>query len=161
MENCDKKELAQKSYKGQPESQKQLSSKNGSEQKKAKVSRAKNISSQSGLFFTLKTGKAFTKLKQAFVEVSILNHFDPQHHIQIEKNVFGYFIDRILSQLTSNNLGQWYPITFFSRKMISAKTWYKTYNGEPLAIVELFKTWRHYLNGYKNKVLILINHNNL
>ena len=45
--------------------------------------------------------------------------------------------------------------------MIPAKTQYKTYEGELLAIVEAFKTWRHYLEGCKHKVLILINHNNL
>ena len=45
--------------------------------------------------------------------------------------------------------------------MFPAKTWYKTYDGKLLAIVEAFKTWRHYLEGCKHKVLMLINHNNL
>ena len=45
--------------------------------------------------------------------------------------------------------------------MILAKTRYETYNGELLAIVEVFKTWKHYLKGSKHKVLVLINHNNL
>ncbi len=52
-------------------------------------------------------------------------------------------------------------MAFFSQKMILTKTKYKTYNGELLAIVETFKTWKHYLKGYKYKVLILIDHNNL
>ena len=45
--------------------------------------------------------------------------------------------------------------------MILAETRYETYDGELLAIVETFKTWRHYLKGCKHKVFILINHNNL
>ena len=45
--------------------------------------------------------------------------------------------------------------------MIWAKTWYKTHDSELLAIVETFKTWRHYLEGCKYKVFMLINHNNL
>ena len=49
--------------------------------KKAKVSRAKNLSIQLGLFLTFKAKKAFTKLRQAFVEAPILNHFDLEHHI--------------------------------------------------------------------------------
>ena len=73
----------------------------------------------------------------------------------------GYAIGRVLSQLILNNLGQWHPVAFYSWKMISAKTWYKTYNGELLAIVEAFKTWRHFLKDCKQKVLILTNHNKL
>ena len=45
--------------------------------------------------------------------------------------------------------------------MISAETWYKTYNQKLLAIVEAFKTWRYYLESYKYEVFVLIDHNNL
>ena len=45
--------------------------------------------------------------------------------------------------------------------MISAETWYDTYNGGLLAIVEVFKTWKHYLEGCKHEVLVLIDENNL
>ena len=45
--------------------------------------------------------------------------------------------------------------------MILAETWYKTYNGKLLAIVKDFKTWRHYLEGCKHKVLVLTDYNNL
>ena len=45
--------------------------------------------------------------------------------------------------------------------MIPAKTRYETHDGKLLAIVEIFKTWRHYLEGCKYKVLVLTNHNNL
>ena len=45
--------------------------------------------------------------------------------------------------------------------MIFAKTCYKTHNGEFLAIVETFKTWRYYLEGYKYEVLVLTDYNNL
>ena len=83
---------------------------------------------------------ASTKLRQIFIEASILNHFDSECHIQIETDVLSYAINRILSQLTSNNLGQWHPIAFFSRKMILAKTWYETYDGELLKVIETFKT---------------------
>ena len=45
--------------------------------------------------------------------------------------------------------------------MISAKTWYKTHDGKLLAIIEVFKTWRHYYKDYKYEVLVLTDHNNL
>ncbi len=44
--------------------------------------------------------------------------------------------------------------------MIPAETEYETYDGKLLAIVEAFKTWRHYLEDCKHKVLVVTNHNN-
>ena len=45
--------------------------------------------------------------------------------------------------------------------MIPAETRYKTYDGELLAIVEAFKTWRHYFKRSQHEVLVLTDHNNL
>ena len=45
--------------------------------------------------------------------------------------------------------------------MISAETPYKTYNVELLAIIEIFKTWKYYLEGCKYEVLVFIDYNNL
>ena len=59
------------------------------------------------------------------------------------------------------SLNQWYLVAYFSKKMIPAKTRYETHDVELLAIVEAFKTWRHYLEGCKYEVLVLTNHNNL
>ena len=59
------------------------------------------------------------------------------------------------------DLGQWYPVAFFSRKMILVEIWYKTYDNKLLAIVKIFKIWQHYLEDCKYKVLILTDHNNL
>ena len=104
-------------------------------------------------------------MRQAFIEAPILRHFDPECHIRIETNASGYAIGRVLSQLTSDHLtsdqGQWHPVAYFSRKMIPAETRYETHDGELLAIVEAFKTWRHYLKGCKHEVLVLTDYNNL
>ncbi len=97
------------------------------------------------LFLTSGARQAFTKLRQIFVAIAILNHFDPEHHIRIETNFFGYTIGGILNQLT------WDDFT---------KTWYKTQNSKLLAIVKVFKTWKHYLEGCKHEVLVLTDHDN-
>ena len=44
--------------------------------------------------------------------------------------------------------------------MILAKTQYKTHNQELLAIIEAFKTWYYYLEGYKYDTFIFTNYNN-
>lgn len=65
------------------------------------------------------------------------------------------------SNLTKSDFGLWNPVTYFSRKMIPIEIRYQTHNGELLAIIKAFKIWKHYLEGYKHEVLVLINHNNL
>lgn len=45
--------------------------------------------------------------------------------------------------------------------MILAETRYKTYDQELLAMVEAFKTWRYYLEGYKFEVMVLTDYNTL
>ena len=112
-------------------------------------------------YLTPDSKQAFTQLRQTFSKALILRHFNPEYHIRIEINASGYAISGVLSQLTLDYLGQWHPVAFYSQKMILAKTWYKTHNGELLTIVEAFETWRHYLEGCKHKVLVLTNHNNL
>ena len=57
-------------------------------------------------FLTPGAKLAFTKLRQAFIKAPILHYFDPEHHIQVETDVSGYTIGGVLSQLTSDNLGQ-------------------------------------------------------
>ena len=120
----------------------------------------KSSKSKNPAFLTADARQAFTRLRQAFTEAPILSHFDPERHIRIETDASGYAIGGVLSQLTSDS-GQWNPVAYFSRKMIPAKTRYETHDRELLAIVEAFKTWRHYLEGCKHEVLVLTDHNNL
>ena len=107
-------------------------------------SKSKNLSTSKKMvgsdFLTPGAKLAFTELRQSFLKALILHHFDPRHYIQIEMDVSGYAISGVFSQLTSDNLGRWHPVAFFSCKMILAETRYETHNGELLAIVEAFKT---------------------
>ena len=135
-------------------------------------------------FLTPNVREAFNQLRQAFTKAPIFRHIDPKCHIWIETNAFGYVISGVLSQLTSDQVtfdqvtsgsklnsakskvstkfdsNQWYPVAYFSRKMMPAEIQYKTQNAELLAIVEAFKTWKHYLEDCKHEVLVLIEHNN-
>ena len=112
-------------------------------------------------YLTPDAKRAFIQLRQVFTKAPILQHFDLECYIRIETDASSYAICGVQSQLTWNNLGQWHPVAFYIWKMISAKTWYKTHNGELLAIIKALKTWRHYLKGCKHEVLVLTNHNNL
>ena len=112
-------------------------------------------------YLTLDARQAFIQSKQAFTKAPIRRHFDPKYHIQIETDASGYAIGRVLSQLTSDNLGWWHSVAYYSRKMILAETWYKICDGKLLAIVKALTIRQHYLKGCKHKLLMFINHSNL
>ena len=130
-------------------------------------------------FLTSDAREAFNRLRQAFIKAPILQYFDPESHIWIETDASNYAIGGVFNQLSADwvapdkpnsaksrnsiksDFGQWHPIAYFSKKMISTETQYKTHNAELLAIIEAFKTWRHYLEGCKHEVLVLTDHNNL
>ena len=80
--------------------------------------------------------------------------------MQVETNASTHAIVGVLGQLT-NDLGGWHPMAYFLRKMIPAKTWYKTQDGELLAIVKAFKIWWYYLKDCKYEVFVFTDHNNL
>ena len=117
-------------------------------------------STKNSIFLTLKAKLAFFQLREAITKAPILHHFDTKHYIPIETDASDYVIGSIFSQLTLES-GQWHPVAFFWRKIIPAKTWYKMHNQKLLAIVEVFKTWHHYLEDCKYKVFILTNYNHL
>lgn len=50
-------------------------------------------------------------------------------------------------------------MSFFFKKMILAEIQYKTYDDEFLAIIEVFKTWQNFFEGYKYEILIFIYQN--
>ena len=52
-------------------------------------------------FLTPDAKTAFNRLRLAFTEAPILQHFDPECHIWIETDVSSYAIGGVLSQLTS------------------------------------------------------------
>ena len=69
-----------------------------------KLSKSKKIVESD--FFTLGARLAFIKLRQAFVKAQILYYFDPECYIWVETDASSYAIDRILSQLTLDDLSQ-------------------------------------------------------
>ena len=79
-------------------------------------SKSKNLSKSKKTelgFLISRARMAFTKLSQAFIKALIRNHFDLERHIRVDRNVLGYAISGVLSQLTLDDLSLWYPIVFF------------------------------------------------
>ena len=150
----------------------------GKSNEKLFKSRKSTISGNSGAteesnFLISSIKKAFNLWRQASTKAPILRHFDLECHIWIETNTLGYTIGDVLSQLSidwlisndeqiliKSDFGQWNSVAYFFRKIILIETQYEVYIGELLAIIEIFKTWRHYLEGCKHKAFIFIDHKN-
>jgi hypothetical protein len=105
--------------------------------------------------------QSFQKLKDAFLEVPILCHFEMDRKTKGEVDALGGTISGILSQKVPDKVGrlQWRPVDFYSHKLIAAEYNYDTHDQELLAIVKSSEHWCHYLEGAHFE--ILTDHQNL
>ncbi len=60
--------------------------------------------------------QVFNQLRDVFMKISILRHFDSEWHIHIEINAFNYAVASILSQSDDEN--QWHSIAFWFRNVL-------------------------------------------
>lgn len=107
VNNQDEKKRAQKSDKGQQTttSKKRIHTQKA-EASKRKNLRAKDLDILSELFLIFGAKASFTKLRQVFIKVLILNHFDLERYIQIQTDASGYMIGATLRRLVVNNLNK-------------------------------------------------------
>jgi hypothetical protein len=109
--------------------------------------------------WTREADAAFQKLKYAFTEAPILQHFDAEKPITLQTDASDFAIAGILNQF--DGFGVLRPISFYSRKCSPAEQNYDTYDRELRAIVDSMKQWRHHLEGARYKILIQCDHKNL
>jgi hypothetical protein len=102
---------------------------------------------------------AFQKLKNAVTAAPILQHFDRAKPINLQTEARGFAIAGILNQYDGFRTLR--PINIYSRKCSPAARNYNMYDRELLAIVEMMKQLRHYLEGANHQVLIQCDHKNL
>ncbi len=115
---------------------------------------------KSGPFdWPVKAQTAFDQLLVAFTSAPILIHFDPKNRVSVETDASEYAVAGIFSQLSKE--ARWHTVAFWSRKMIPAEQAYETHDQELLAIVIVFKHWRHYFEGSLYPIEVLTDHNNL
>ena len=108
--------------------------------------------------WTEKCQNAFEELKKVFTKISILTHYNLTLRTWIETDSSNYVIVEIFSQMHDEILKQ---ITFFFRKMNSAKCNYMIYDKKLLTIINNFENWRPELTGTHERVKVLSDHQNL
>jgi len=102
---------------------------------------------------------AFNTLKQAFTSAPILTHWILDAQLVVETNASDYTLAAILSIMTKDN--EIHPVAFHSRTFSAPELNYEVHDKELLAIFEVFKIWRHYLEGSASPIDVVMNHKNL
>lgn len=116
------------------------------------------MSKKNPFIWSSEQDNAFSTLKKCFSSHPILVYFDPNKEVITETDASTYAIGGVISQYVDNKL---HPVAFFSRKLKDAERNYTVYDLELLAIVSLFKEYRHYLLGTKFPIKVFTDHRNL
>ena len=102
---------------------------------------------------------AFRQLKGIFTSTPLVHHYDPAKKVRLETDASNFEVAAIMTQ--QNEYEHWHPVAFWARKMIPVEQAYETHDQELLAIVAVFKAWRHYLEGSPYPIEVWSDHNNL
>jgi hypothetical protein len=101
----------------------------------------------------------FDKLKKQVTEEPVLMQLDQKKQFEIEVDASNYAIGAVLMQKGEKDI--LHPVAFFSKTMNDTQRNYDVYNRELLALVEMFRHWRHYLHSVAHKVKVHTDHANL
>jgi len=101
----------------------------------------------------------FDRLKQTFITVSILMHYNSNLFVTVKIDVFDYVVIEVMSQRDDNE--QLRSVVYFSFKMLFAECNYEIYDKKLLAIIRAFEEWRLELKGTLDSVEIIFDHKNL
>jgi len=102
---------------------------------------------------------AFNTLKQAFISAPILMYWVLDAQLVMETNASNYALAAILSIMTKDN--EIHPIAFYSQTFSTLELNYNVHDKELLAIFEVFKIWRHYLERSASPIDVVTDYKNL
>ena len=94
-----------------------------------------------------------------FTSAPILTHWIPDQPLVVETDASDYALAAILSMYNPD--GELHPIAFHSQTFSGAELNYDVHDKELLAIYEVFRRWRHYLEGPASPVDVVTDHKNL
>ena len=105
-----------------------------------------------------KQNRAFEELKTRFITAPIPEHFYPDRETVVETEASEFALGCVLSQFKERRL---HPVAFHSMKLNDAERNYEIHDKELLAILQVFKEWKHYLVGSDKPITVYTNHQNL
>ena len=108
--------------------------------------------------------EAFLALRELFTKAPVLQHFDPRKSVMLLTDASEFAMAGIVLQPISGAIGtekHWKPVAFHSRKFAGPQIRWDTHDKELWAIVECFRTWRHYFEYAPDTIRVLTDHHNL
>jgi cleavage and polyadenylation specificity factor subunit 1 len=90
------------------------------------------------------TSTAFTEIKEALAQATLLSHPKPSAPTCIVTDASDIAVGAVLQQLID---GVWCPISFFSKQLKPSETRYSTFDRELLAVYLATKHFRHFIEG--------------
>ncbi|CAH8647289.1 unnamed protein product [Schistosoma intercalatum] len=87
---------------------------------------------------------AFTEIKTALAQATLLAHHDPSATLSIAVDASDVAIGAVMQQ---NISGSWQPLEFFSRRLTTTETRYSAFGRELLAAYCAIKHFRHAVEG--------------
>ena len=94
--------------------------------------------------------EAFTQIKEALARASMLYHPKPDAPTCIMADASDKAVGAVLQQRFEED---WFPISYFSRKLTPAETRYSAFDRELLAIYLAIRHFRHFVEGRQFHVL--------
>ena len=108
-------------------------------------------SSRKDLNWSTQAIEAFTSIKKALADATLLAHPHTEALLSIMTDASNIASGAVLQQLVNNS---WQPISYFSRKFSPAETRYSTFDRELLAVYLAVKHFKHFVEGHKFFILI-------
>jgi len=109
--------------------------------------------------WTQKCQFVFDRLKQMFITVSILMHYNSNLFVTVKIDAFNYVVIEVMFQRDDNE--QLRSVIYFSFKMLLAECNYEIYDKKLLAIIRAFEKWRLELKDTLDFVEVIFDHKNL
>lgn len=94
--------------------------------------------------------EAFTQIKEALARASMLYHPKPDAPTCIMADASDKAVGAVLQQRSEED---WFPISYFSRKLTPAETHYSAFDRKLLAIYLAIRHFRHFVEGRQFHVL--------
>ena len=88
--------------------------------------------------------QAFSSLKQAISNIAEVVHHEPSAPLALTTDASNTAVGAVLQQ---NIRGTWYPLAFFSKRLLPAESRYSTFGRELLALYLSIRHFRHMLEG--------------